>query len=237
MRLILFLSVLFSLLTGCNAYQYLTISSDNRTVKTTNGFVEENDSVKVVYRFSGYNGPLQLSIFNKLEEGVRIDWSRSFMIRGITSVPLYKPTELIQAELTRGGSYHYSGTTSAQFNVTIPATSVEFLPPQTEILRACAEAVAANHVLTDDLGGRNENLKIINEAGYGYKVRRTALSKEISPVQFRVFLYFLPSEGNGPGWSIDRSFYVSEIIDMKTEPELVFPETGEGNRIMLKAAM
>ncbi|HNC30155.1 MAG TPA: hypothetical protein PKX08_09130, partial [Cyclobacteriaceae bacterium] len=65
--------------TGCSTYQYVTVSSP---LKTQNEFIAENDTVKISYDFSGEQGPVKISIYNKLSTPLYVDWSKSALIIG-----------------------------------------------------------------------------------------------------------------------------------------------------------
>ena len=66
-------------LSGCMKYQYSTIDSNlNRNAK--NEFLKENDSIQVIYNFNGHNGPIGISVKNKLDKPLFVNWKRSSII-------------------------------------------------------------------------------------------------------------------------------------------------------------
>ena len=69
----------FILLSGCAQYQYISVSShlDQNDKKE---FIKENDTVKIKYTFAGENFPINITIYNKLQQPVYIDWQRSVVI-------------------------------------------------------------------------------------------------------------------------------------------------------------
>jgi hypothetical protein len=78
-RRYLFLIACFVMLTGCAQYQYMFVDShlpqnDNKE------FIIENDTVMIKYTFSGENFPVTLTICNKLNQPVYIDWENSAAI-------------------------------------------------------------------------------------------------------------------------------------------------------------
>ena len=69
----------FILLSGCAQYQYVFIDSHlNQNDKKE--FIKENDTVMVKYTFSGENMPITITIYNKLQQPLYIDWERSAVI-------------------------------------------------------------------------------------------------------------------------------------------------------------
>jgi hypothetical protein len=69
----------FVLLSGCSKYQYIFIDS-HLTQNEKKEFLVENDTVSIKYSFAGVNFPITVSIFNKLQQPLYIDWGRSVVI-------------------------------------------------------------------------------------------------------------------------------------------------------------
>jgi hypothetical protein len=66
-------------LCSCSRYQYVFVDSHlNRNDKKE--FITENDTVQIKYSFAGENFPIIINIFNKLQEPIYIDWSRSVIV-------------------------------------------------------------------------------------------------------------------------------------------------------------
>jgi hypothetical protein len=69
----------FLVLTGCAQYQYVFI--DSHLLKNDKKeFIKENDTVKIKYSFFGENFPVTLTISNKLQQPLYIDWDRSVAV-------------------------------------------------------------------------------------------------------------------------------------------------------------
>jgi hypothetical protein len=67
------------LVSGCSKYQYVFV--DSHLYKNENKeFITETDTVMVKYTFSGENFPINLTIYNKLQQPLYIDWGRSVVI-------------------------------------------------------------------------------------------------------------------------------------------------------------
>ena len=67
------------MLCGCSKYQYAFISS-HLYQNDKKEFINENDTVLIKYTFSGENFPITLTIYNKLQQPLYIDWERSVVI-------------------------------------------------------------------------------------------------------------------------------------------------------------
>src|SRR5688500_275491 len=66
-------------LTSCLRYQFDTISS-NLKENEMNNHVLENDTLIIKHAFQGENCPVQISIQNKLDVPLFVDWKRSAVI-------------------------------------------------------------------------------------------------------------------------------------------------------------
>lgn len=63
-----------------NASGYIQMYEVSSTIPTTNDkFFYENDTIKVTYYFWGNRGIMQISIFNKKDFPIFIDWNKSFL--------------------------------------------------------------------------------------------------------------------------------------------------------------
>ncbi len=64
---------------SCTAYQYATLSS-SLPKSQYNDFFFENDTVQIVYSFSGMDCPFVIDIFNKLDKPIYINWPQSAVV-------------------------------------------------------------------------------------------------------------------------------------------------------------
>jgi hypothetical protein len=69
----------FLLLSGCSKFQYVFIDS-HLPQNEKKEFITENDTVTIKYSFTGENFPITLTIFNKLNQPLYIDWDRSVVV-------------------------------------------------------------------------------------------------------------------------------------------------------------
>jgi hypothetical protein len=67
------------MLYGCSRYQIISINSDLYQNENKE-FVTENDTAMLKYSFSGENFPITVSIYNKLQRPIYIDFGRSAVV-------------------------------------------------------------------------------------------------------------------------------------------------------------
>lgn len=77
---LLFVLIIFlTLLSSCSHYQYVSIDS-NLNKNENKEFLVDNDTVTIKYAFSGENLLMAISIYNKLQHPLYIDWRRTKVI-------------------------------------------------------------------------------------------------------------------------------------------------------------
>ena len=83
------------ILTGCNRYQYMYVSShlDQNEKKE---FIVENDTVQIKYSFTGENFPLTITLYNKLSQPIYIDLERSTVVMNNMQIagPFYRENQI-----------------------------------------------------------------------------------------------------------------------------------------------
>jgi len=67
------------ILSSCSKYQYVSISSYLQSNENKDFFCE-NDTIKLKYSFSGENFRMKITVFNKLQQPIFIDWAKSSVI-------------------------------------------------------------------------------------------------------------------------------------------------------------
>jgi hypothetical protein len=196
---------------SCSRYQYMVISSDDTPFVNGKYFEVENDTFRVVYNFSGYGGPLQLSVINKSKAMMEVDWEKSFFITGNKSRQLFTPASKIEGEVERETS---DGRTFSLSGSLLQQSQKQYIPPGTAVSKVCGE-VAGRFINTETYKMHREK---VNVKGFSKKIRRVSLDKQESPVNFRVYLTLRPEDGKYPV-VIDRSFFISELVATKVAPD------------------
>jgi hypothetical protein len=95
----LLLFLLFFVLTACTQYQYLTVTGVDIAKIENAGFVSENDTLKIQYAFSDYKGKVGISIHNKLNQPIEIDWKKSAIILDGKAISLFSSNAVISATI------------------------------------------------------------------------------------------------------------------------------------------
>jgi hypothetical protein len=194
-------------------------------VNNRNEFVAENDSLLITYRFHGLNGPVQVSIFNKSDHGIRIDWKRSSLIVDDKPYTYYKPVMEISGvvENNRRRDNDVKGT------ITIDQET-EFIPPASGITRTEFKLIDAGTITV-----RNAKLQTLRKK-HGIKtIKKGEFNRLTSPFAFRSYLTFVTGTGETREFAVDHSFYVSQLISSSQQPTLEWLNSEDkGNEFYLR---
>lgn len=213
---------------SCTTFQYVTVSSSGVTKNDRNEFVVENDSLQLIYNFSGQNGPIKVSIYNKLDVPVYIDWQRSALIVNDKTVP-YVPGE-VKIEGSFSGStytsrYSHYGSTSGSIQATayLPPT-VDFIPPRAIINKTTINITSGYNAYIPDADFQKVKYPVVD--GFTVNVKKAAFTEGNSPLHFRSFISYAVGESSTKLYTFEHSFFVSEVISSGSSPEMLFMNVG-----------
>jgi hypothetical protein len=95
----------------------------------------ENETLKVTYRFSGDHGPVKITIYNKTNEPLEIDWRKSALIMNGNAYGYYSPNLLLNGSVspdTLRLAYNHSFFSDVKANIYVNEPS-HFIPPKASI--------------------------------------------------------------------------------------------------------
>jgi hypothetical protein len=209
-----------ALLSSCSTYQMSTLSSTNSTRDDKTGvFKLENDSVKILYSFAGKNAPIQLSIYNKLNEPLYVDWERSALIMDDKSYSYGDDAVQITGDVSGvsvGKRFRYSDA-SIVAQATLPK-NVAFLPPHSEFSKTMEKISDRSFRPVPDSLFTKTKFPSFGAIGLTGKVAK--FNKENSPLFFKSYLTVYTLKNNVPQFvAYQNDFYVSETIRSSSGPE------------------
>jgi hypothetical protein len=181
--------------------------------------VAENDSLRLVYNFSGNRGLIHISIQNKMGVPVYIDWQRSAIIVDNKVKPYATSEVKIQGSFD-GNSYNFRNSGYSVSEGQLQATAVlppttDFVPPRTIINKKPMYLSGFNGSIPDTAFHK---LKYAIAAGETVKVKKATFTEATSPFRFRSFItYMIGDPGTKPS-AFDHSFFVSEIMNTGSGP-------------------
>ena len=209
-----------TLLSACSTYQMSTLSSTNTAHDEKTGlFKLENDSVKIQYSFAGKNAPIQLNIYNKLNEPLYIDWERSAMILDDKSYSYGDDAVQINGNVSGvsvGKRFRYSDA-SIDAQAILPK-NVAFLPPHSQFSKTIERINARSFQPVSDSLFIKTKFPSFGALGLTAKVAK--FNKENSPLFFKSYLTVYTLKNNVPQFvAYQNDVYVSEMIRSSSGPE------------------
>ncbi|QKJ29291.1 hypothetical protein HQ865_05820 [Mucilaginibacter mali] len=221
MKNTLILSALVLLLTSCSKYQINVLSSNNIKKDPDNGkFVTENDSVKITYSFFGRNAPINLDVYNKLNEPLYIDWQRSAFITGDKAVSYASDKVYITGDVS-GTSIGNKSVSYSSGSIDAVATlpkSVVFIPPHTHVNNTLLEVTSQFVTYIPDNKFTKKEIPSLSISGTSL-VNIAEFGTDQSPLNFRSYLSLYVMDNNVPKYmAYEHNFFVSKLINTSEEP-------------------
>lgn len=194
---------LFAILLTCTScsstFFYSSLNTSNDYVeKVENGdFLLETDSLWIAYCFKGNGAPIQITVFNKLDVPLYVDWGKSALIINDMAMT-YAGKEMKYSEEW----YEYGRDISVS-----SADNITFIPPNTMISETPL-------YLSPNFEHINKKAYRKSRMGTHYKesvtVQRIDYIEEDSPLKFKSYLtiYAQPEKP----MTFKQDFYIANII-------------------------
>lgn len=178
-----FLIILFA---SCSPVKLVQVESDLKT--TSEGFLFENDSVRITYQFWEKSGRMNFDIYNKLGTPLYVDWKTSAFIPNDKMISYWRD-ETNTTSVSSAYFYYGAATGSAKMK-TVRTERIGVIPPQSMITQSSYILVKKTDKLPE----------------------KGSFIKSTSPLRFRNYVMLAGNEKfEGKVAAIDNSFYVSSI--------------------------
>lgn len=220
MRLTIPVLSLFILLSACNRYQYLGISSDQVQKNEHQEFTIENDTLQITYNFNGKNAPVNLIVRNKLDKPIFIDWKRSALIINDNAIS-YSPDQVAVRGSVSGSTINWTPGYSST-NVSLSATAdlapgMQMIPPQSFVTRT--PMGVTNKLLTNIPDSLLRKIKMPTADGDFAYARQAFFDAGNSPLRFRSYLAIVVGDPTPVRVAYQHSFYVAELYRTGLRPK------------------
>lgn len=199
--------------TSCGStYFFSTLDSKNTDVeKQDNGdFLIETDSLWIAYCFNGQDAPVQITVYNKLDKPLYVDWKKSALVINDEAFS-YAGGKL---DISGGGDFYqyYNGYGTGSFGGTMEKREdLTFIPPRTKVSYSSLNLNFNFESLGKDL--YNEGY-MLDKDRVSYKVKRISFDETTSPVHIRSYLtiYEKPERP----MSFEQEFFLTGVVRTKT---------------------
>ncbi|MDO6429185.1 hypothetical protein Q4E93_01210 [Flavitalea sp. BT771] len=238
MRLLSLILILLSF-SSCVSYQYLTLNSPEMPKNGKKDFSWENDTMRLTYNFHGEGGPVTMTVFNKTDKPLFVNWKKSALIRGGEAFSLLDHNVQISGGYTgssAGGRVFQSASGSINGSFELPE-GINLVPPGTFITKSLNAVVEPNPVHSDKFTAKPQppSKMLTSPAGKAYTYRSFSFDQAASPFQFSSYLTFALAN-NTQEFYVSHSFYVQEVILSSEIPESFGLYKPEGDQLFVKVS-
>lgn len=203
---------------SCTAtYFYSTLNVEEPNVeKVDNGdFFFENDSVWIAHSFKGEDAPILISVYNKLDVPMYVDWSKSALILDGIAYP-YATSKAHQSGVGESVTYgDITAYTQTIYNGTIDLPKhIDFIPPKTRVVHQGLRLAAKFDEISDS---KYQKAKMQSESLQMIDVKYINFEHHNTPLRFGSYItvYNTPQKAQ----AYRSNFYVTRLIKTKTQPD------------------
>ena len=231
MRPSLFLACMAIMFASCRSYQINTVSSAGmRKNDSTGVFTVENDSLSIRYSFAGNNSPVNVEVYNKLNEPMVINWERSALVVKDKAYSYVDDNLKITGE-TSGSSVNFYGNRNGWSDVRYNSGTLDanvklsknesFLPPHSMMGRSIfvLGQIPINNI---DKSAFTKTAFTDNDGITQIYSKTANFSIENSPLKFKSYLTLYTLKDNQPRpFYNEQEFFISNITKLNLNPRNV----------------
>lgn len=208
-KLILGLSVWATIVSCMPNVQVVTLRGSNVT-PAQEGLVLDNDTLTLRYNFASERGLMQLSLLNKLNKPLYVDWKRSSFIIGQDKVDYW--SDVSDVNLTGSAPRYNRYASPVYLGGTITKQDpIAFIPPQTRLEKKQFVVVPQGSVhLTGSSITEQEKAKWTDRKK-PVDIVTYAYSADQSPLTFRNYLTLSTDKDFKTEFTIDTKFWASDV--------------------------
>lgn len=208
-------------LSSCSStYYYSTLSTNDEGIERDDvgSFIFDTDTIQIAYSFRGQDGPIQVTVFNKLDRPMYVDWSRSAIIINDVATSYRGQKSYITTETTSQtvglGAFPYSDISTTKTTTTgyeYKPEDVSFIPPKRKIEHHSLWLSNLNFDYIDKKEYTNSVVR--NTSEQEVKVKALRFSEENTPLFFESYLTVFLEDGST--YAITQSFHIANLIRAK----------------------
>lgn len=210
MKTLLYAFIGATLLSSCTPKAQVVTLRGSNVKPAPGGLVLDNDTLTLRYNFSSERGQMSLSLVNKLDRPLYVDWKRSSFIIGQNKIDYWY--DVADVNLSTWGSRYGRYTIGSTVGTIAKQDAVGFIPPQTRLDKQQFVIVpdgvlplAGTPTIRKESSLANpDRKKPLDVAVYRY-------SADQSPLQFRNYLTLSTDKDFKTEFHIDTKFWASDV--------------------------
>jgi hypothetical protein len=236
MRHLILSAALLLTLSACSTYQYMTIDSQQLKKTPQNQFSLENDTLRLTYNINGKGGLLTISIYNKTDQPLFVNWKKSALIRNQQTTSLFDNNILIRGR-SYGSAYRNKSFAASNTNFTASLAlpdGMDFIPPASSISKELPK-IEQTGPLEAYIPDSVQHKKLTEPNGMNYmRYQQLTFSDNDSPIRFKAYLTFSLGSDNNHEFAETSSFYIGEVCQTQSEPEIFTLYRQQGDQLYVK---
>ena len=214
---VLMICSLTFLLSSCISYQYATLNSDLPRSQYRD-FFYENDTLQIVFSFSGIDCPVNVDIYNKLDTNIYINRYHSALDVNGAIWTLY-PRDWTEEQITitnDEGVNTITKYTDTSSDETSPNKDQYLnIPPKTQI--SGSQYHICNHFLPTTLADSISRSKVNGYSNMKYRVKKHFFIRQNSPLRFRCYITYTDDPELPDKHIMNSNFWVGHLYNSTNE--------------------
>ena len=210
MKTYLFALLILVSLSACSRQAQLVTLQGNNVQPVDDGLVLNSDTLTLIYSFSRERGQMELTLINRLERPLYVDWKRSAFVMGQDQYAYWQ--DVADVNLSNWGSQYGRYSVGSTVGTISKNDQVGFILPQSRIVKQQFVLVPRSSLsLTGPFNVVGE--KPLNNL-YSKKpvdVKVYTYSDGQSPLQFRNYLTLSTDKEFQTEFVIDTKFWASDV--------------------------
>jgi hypothetical protein len=227
MKKLLLLPAIAIMFAACSSYQMSTLSSSTAKKDVSTGiFTVENDSLILSYNFTGEHSPVNIQVYNKLNEPLYVNWAKSALIADNQAysyvddeIHIKGSTSSASTQYIRRGSTFTDGTLNA--TAKLPKNE-SFVPPHSAITKTSyiLQRIGINDIEKSVF--KPVALTYIDGSGQFYGKTAT-FTVENSPLSFKSYItLYVLKDDQQRSFNLEQDFFVSKVTKSAESPENLY---------------
>jgi hypothetical protein len=217
------------LFSSCATYQYFTVDSAQLPKDDHQAFIADNDTMQIAYSFAGAGGPLTITVLNKTNQMLSVNWNKSALICNDQSFSLAQTNSTFTATDVIG---HNGGTSTLSGTVRV-VPGVQIIPPQTKVVQPALTLNAALPQFKMEVPDTARKQRVMTTNAYEVSYQTVAVDEGQSPLRMKSYLDFTIGQGTGTEFVESHTFYVSRVMQTTYGPDQFSLYHQQGNEFYI----
>ncbi|GAB4020856.1 hypothetical protein [Spirosoma koreense] len=220
MKTLAFLLLFSAVLLSCSpTIQVVTLRGSN-VRPATEGLVMDNDTLTLRYDFASERGLMHITLINKLNQPLYVDWKRSSFIVGQEKLDYWYDVADVQLTGTYSGGRYSRYTVENLSGSVSKEDKISFIPPQTKLEKRQFVLVPSGSIRQSGPFNTEQEPSNMSNRKKPIAVKVYTYSADQSPLTFRNYLTLSTDKDFKTEFHIDTKFWASDVKELPRDQVL-----------------